>query len=283
MTAKQIGRISDEEWAALDSRTAKTMRNELGKTYNFSLIYFISPFGLRYNIEAKQGQLLDLDVIESRIESFFNLYPEIRHRHNVIRNFANDYQETFTLMGFRRPLNVERIRKTEMIKPYNRHKDKDALNATVTRAIEKKAINTECQGTTGEICVTALAILTKLISEHNLLNGHMKIVLTVHDSIYFEFTDDPVIVSTGLKLAQEVMTKTVFDYCYDKFHFNPLALTKISVEASLGYSLDDTLEIKGSFEIDNITKYLNKRDLFTLDSELVSKIKQGIDNLKTIY
>ncbi len=168
-TAQEIFKKS--EITALERQKAKAV--------NFGIVYGISAFGLSEN--------LDISVYEAKeyIESYLDLYPEIRVFMEYVVNFAKERGYVVTLLNRRRYIN-------EIKSP----------NYNQREFGKRTAMNAPIQGSAADIIKLAMIKVNHKLKENNL---RCNMLVTVHDEIVLECHNDDVEVAT--KVINQAMNQ----------------------------------------------------------------------------
>jgi DNA polymerase-1 len=151
--------ITEEEYHALPKEKKSSIRST-AKASNFGLIFGQEPEGFKEYAKTNYGVELTLKEATHIRNEFFVMYPAITKYHEEYKAKGRKYGYVRTIFGRRRLL--PNIKHAES---YIRAED------------ERYAINSPVQGSNGDNCIYALALLDYRLPES------VHLVNTVHDSI----------------------------------------------------------------------------------------------------
>ena len=149
--------------AAVFGVTEKEVTPELrrqAKVVNFGIIYGMSPYGLAKQLEIDHGEAARF------IDSYFELYPQVRQYMERTVEEAQERGYVTTLLGRRRYL-------PEL------HSDQGQVVAFARRT----AINTPIQGTAADLIKLAMIRIQKVLQEKGLST---RMIIQIHDELVFE-------------------------------------------------------------------------------------------------
>lgn len=176
-----------------------------GKTLGFMINYGGSAGSL--------GPTLKIPVEEAQglIDAFFLGFPKLKDHFEKCKKFALDkgYIITNPITNRRRWIpEWKEWRQLAVIKPWDITEEQRKLRSKLRGRIERKALNTPIQGTSGDITKTALLILRESLLKLGIRptsDAPIKIVNVVHDECCVEAKVE--YAETAAKLLQEAMEK----------------------------------------------------------------------------
>ncbi len=152
----------------------KEQRN-LGKTFNFAIIYGSSVYGLSYSLN------LPLNVVEKLYDRFFESYPILSYYKTQMENMIAEKRFVYTLYGRKRQFTD----KTLFV-------DSKEYYRTIG-AIKREGFNTIIQGTGAEILKLSMIDVyynNPYGDPRRPLNNKLKLVLVIHDELVAKITPD---------------------------------------------------------------------------------------------
>lgn len=192
------------------SDVTKTERQD-AKKLSFGMMYGMSDAGLAREIGKEMDEVMD---IKSR---FFGVYEVGSAWFGKTQEFALENGYIQTPLGRRRRM------------PQVFSGDKGLISEA-----KRFAVNAPIQATASDYAMLAVSILHEYIIDNN-LEEHMKILLTVHDSVVLEVTETAEWVQFASKLVRRVFTKDVVKVLKRDFDFELLAPIDIDIEVSQQY------------------------------------------------
>lgn len=142
-----------------------TDQRRAAKAVNFGLIYGMSAFGLSNQLDIARGKA------QEYIDKYFERFPGVLRYMETTRQNAEKTGYVETLFGRRLYL-----------------PDIKARNVPRRKAAERAAINAPMQGTAADIIKRAMLNVHQWVEENE--QGHVKIVMQVHDELVFEISED---------------------------------------------------------------------------------------------
>ncbi|EGQ8060263.1 DNA polymerase I [Vibrio parahaemolyticus] len=152
-TAAEIMGVSIDQVSSEQRRRAKAV--------NFGLIYGMSAFGLAKQLGIPRGEA------QAYMDKYFERYPGVMQYMEDTRSAAADKGYVETIFG--RRLHLPEIK---------------SRNGMRRKAAERAAINAPMQGTAADIIKKAMLLVDQWIQEEG--NGHVKLLMQVHDELVFE-------------------------------------------------------------------------------------------------
>lgn len=192
------------------SDVTKTERQD-AKKLSFGMMYGMSDAGLAREIGKEMDEVMD---IKSR---FFGVYEVGSAWFGKTQEFALENGYIQTPLGRRRRM------------PQVFSGDKGLISEA-----KRFAVNAPIQATASDYAMLAVSLLHEYIIDNN-LEEHMKILLTVHDSVVLEVTETAEWVQFATKLVRRVFTKDVVKVLKRDFDFELLAPIDIDIEVSQQY------------------------------------------------
>lgn len=171
LTACKLNGLTLEGFKALPADEAKTLRYH-AKAGNFGLIYGMSAEGFQSYAQNDYGIEMTLDEAIKIRDTFFKTYPGILNYHDLYIQKARKFEGVRTLFG--------RFRHIDEIHDPSEYKRGEA---------ERVAVNSPIQGSAAEITMLAIIMLRQR------MDPRVKIVNTIHDSIFF-YVPDTILKST---------------------------------------------------------------------------------------
>jgi DNA polymerase I-like protein with 3'-5' exonuclease and polymerase domains len=204
ITAANSRGYTIEEYRKLDPKLFKQYRFE-AKAENFGFVYGISPEGFKEYARTTYKINISSREAEHRRQLYFQKYPKLLEYHQTYINKARKFGYVRTFFG----------RKIHL-------PDIHSINGGVRGHAERNAINSPIQGTAGEMTIWALTLLD------NRLDPRIRIVLDIHDAIYFYIPD--ILLDEALPVIRECMEHLPFElYFYKSFDQVPI---KVDFEAT---------------------------------------------------
>jgi hypothetical protein len=192
------------------SDVTKTERQD-AKKLSFGMMYGMSDAGLAREIGKEMDEVMD---IKSR---FFGVYEVGSAWFGKTQEFALENGYIQTPLGRRRRM------------PQVFSGDKGLISEA-----KRFAVNAPIQATASDYAMLAVSLLHEYIIDNN-LEEHMKILVTVHDSVVLEVTETAEWVQFASKLVRRVFTKDVVKVLKRDFDFELLAPIDIDIEVSQQY------------------------------------------------
>lgn len=184
----QIFRDGDDIHAAVASKVFKVPLDEVtdnmrrrAKTINFGIIYGMGVQALSKNLGVSLTEAKEFH------EQYFKAFPTIENFFKKTLEDATDKGYTTTMFGRRRPFPGL---KTKV--PFVR-----AMN-------ERMAMNAPLQGTAADFMKRAIVAVNNAIVQAE-LSDDIHMLLTVHDELIFEVTDDEIIKNKAKVLVAKAM------------------------------------------------------------------------------
>jgi len=212
LTARQVNKLSQEDWDKLAKEVAKEFRSN-AKAGNFGLIYDMSAEGFVDYARVNYGVVFSLDEAEKFRNLYFKTYNKLKTWHVSCVKIAQRDGYVKTLFGRRRHT-------PEIFALDNMTRSED----------ERVSINSPVQGTAGEFTIFAINLLI------NRLPVSVRIVNTVHDSILF------MVPKPMLEEACKLIKMTCENLPTKKYF--RAELTQVKMKVDLEYSETNWAELK---------------------------------------
>lgn len=190
------------------------------KGFHFALIYGVSKNSMHGHLVG-EGVKITRQQAELYYDRYFERYPGVAAYMEKQRAFADKYGYIETIFGFRSDI----------------HKNDD----TRSTFWGNQAINRPIQGAAHTLLLIAMALLKLKPQTYELLHWNSKILMEVHDALYFRVLLRNL--SPAFAIALKLFQQDISEYI--QWYFKRTIGVPLIAEAKAGFCLGSMVDYKG--------------------------------------